>query len=57
MVALPDKVAKVIYEAAVSKSSRFRFVSGLDAKMGNLMKRLLPEDIFKNIALRIMGLN
>jgi short-subunit dehydrogenase len=57
MVALPDEVAEVIYEAAVSKSSRFRFVSGRDAKMGNLMKRLLPEHMLKNLASRMMGLN
>jgi short-subunit dehydrogenase len=57
MVALPDEVAEVIYEAAVSKSSRFRFVSGLDAKIGNFMKRLLPEDMFRNITSRMMGLN
>jgi short-subunit dehydrogenase len=57
MVALPDEVADVIYKAAVSKSSRFRFVAGRDAKMGNLMKRLLPEHILKNIASRMMGLS
>lgn len=57
MIALPDGVAEVIYEAAVNKSNRFRFVSGRDAKIGNLMKRLLPEHMLKNIASRMMGLN
>jgi hypothetical protein len=57
MVGLPDEVAEVIYKAGVRKSSRFRFVSGRDAKIGNLNKRLLPEHMLKNIASRMMGLN
>jgi short-subunit dehydrogenase len=57
MVAKPEEVAEVIYEAAVSKSSRFRFVSGRDAKIFNLMKRLLPEHTLKTMASRMMGLN
>lgn len=56
-IAAPEEVAEVIYEAAVSRSSRFRFVSGRDAKMANIMKKLLPEDILKNMASRMMGLN
>lgn len=54
MVAQPEEVAEVIYEAAVNRSSRFRFVSGWDAKMASLMKRLLPEHILKNITSRMM---
>lgn len=56
-ITMPEKVAEVIYEAAVSRSSRFRFVSGRDAKMANLMERLLPEHTLKNVASRMMGLN
>jgi len=56
-MALPDEPAKVIYEAAVSRSDRFRFVSGRDAKMVNLMNRLLPEHTLKKMATRMMGLN
>jgi hypothetical protein len=56
-LALPDEPAKVIYEAAISSSSRYRFVSGRDAKMVNLMKRLLPEHMLKSMASRRMGMN
>ena len=56
-LASPEEPAKVIYEAAVSKSNRFRFVSGRDAKMVNLMRRLLPEHTLKKLASKMMGLN
>jgi NAD(P)-dependent dehydrogenase (short-subunit alcohol dehydrogenase family) len=56
-IASPEEPAKVIYDAAVSSSGRYRFVSGRDAKMVNLMKRVLPEHIVKNMASRMMGLN
>jgi NAD(P)-dependent dehydrogenase (short-subunit alcohol dehydrogenase family) len=56
-LALPEEPAKVIYEAATSRSSRYRFVSGRDAKMVNFMKRLLPEHTLKSMATRMMGLN
>jgi hypothetical protein len=56
--ALLEEPAKVIYEATVSRSSRYRFVSGRDATMANLMKRLLSEHIIlKRMASRTMGLN
>lgn len=53
----PEEVAKVIYQAAVSDSSRYRYVSGRDAKMFNLMRRLFPEHTLKNIAGRMTGLD
>jgi NAD(P)-dependent dehydrogenase (short-subunit alcohol dehydrogenase family) len=57
MISTPEEAAEVVYQAAVSKSNRFRFISGRDAKMENLMQSLLPDHIIKNIATRIMGLN
>ena len=57
VIAEPEEVAKVIYEAAVSTRKRFKFLSGRDAKMGDLMKRFLPDHVFKNVASRMMGLN
>lgn len=56
-VAAPEEVAKTIYQAAVSQSPRFRYVSGRDAKMFNLMSRLIPEHILKNLAGRMIGLD
>jgi short-subunit dehydrogenase len=57
MFSKPGEVAEIIYEAAVSKSNRFRFASGRDAKMMNLIKRILPEHTLKSVASRMMGLN
>jgi len=56
-IAPPEVPAKIIYEAAVSRSDRFRFVSGRDAKMVNFMKRILPEHTLKKMASRMMGMN
>ena len=56
-IASPEEPAKVIFEAAVSKSDRYRYLSGRDAKMVNLMKRLLPEHILKKMAAKMMGLH
>jgi NAD(P)-dependent dehydrogenase (short-subunit alcohol dehydrogenase family) len=56
-IASPDEPAKVIFEAAVSKSDRYRFISGRDAKMVNLMRRLLPEHTLKKLASKMLGLN
>lgn len=56
-VAAPESVAEVIYEAAINTGSRFRFVSGRDAKLENFMQRLLPEHMLKQMASRMMGLN
>ena len=56
-IASAEVPAKVIYEAAVSKSDRFRYVSGRDAKIVNLMKRILPEHTLKKMATRMLGLN
>jgi NAD(P)-dependent dehydrogenase (short-subunit alcohol dehydrogenase family) len=56
-VAAPEEVAKVIYQAAVSESPRYRYVSGRDAKMFNLMCRLFPEHMLKNLAGRMTGLD
>jgi len=52
----PDEPARIIYEAATSSHPRFRFVSGRDARMVNLMKRLLPEQTVMKLASRMMGL-
>lgn len=54
---LPEEPAKVIFEAAVSNSNRFRYVSGQDAKLANLMKRLLPEHVVMSLASRMTGLD
>jgi len=54
-IAPPEVPARVIYQAAVSRSRRFRFVSGRDAKMLNLMKRLLPEHILQMMASKMMA--
>jgi len=56
-IASPEDPAQVIFEAAVSKSDRYRFLSGRDAKLVNLMKRLLPEYIVKKMAANMMGLH
>ena len=56
-VSAPEEVAKVIYQAAVSESPRYRYVSGRDAKIFNLMCRLIPEHTLKNIAGRMIGLD
>lgn len=56
-VAAPEEVAKTIYQAAVSDSPRYRYVSGRDAKMFNLMCRLFPEHTLKNMAGRMTGLD
>jgi short-subunit dehydrogenase len=53
----PEEVAKVIYQAAVSDSSLYRYVSGRDAKIFNLMSRLFPEHTLKNLAGRMTGLD
>ena len=53
----PEVPAGVIYEAATSSSPRFRYVSGRDAKLANLMKRILPETTLLNLASRMMGLH
>jgi NAD(P)-dependent dehydrogenase (short-subunit alcohol dehydrogenase family) len=55
--ALPEEPARAIYEAAVSSSNRFRYVSGRDAKMFNFMKRLLPEHVLMALATRMTGLD
>lgn len=41
-----DTVAKVIYKAAMSKSSRLRYTAGNDAFLYGLMVKLLPHRIF-----------
>jgi NAD(P)-dependent dehydrogenase (short-subunit alcohol dehydrogenase family) len=51
----PEEPARVIYKAATSRSPRFRYVSGRDAKLANLMKRLLPEHTLLTLASRMMG--
>lgn len=56
-IASPEEPAKVIFEAAVSKSRRFRFVSGRDAKTLNFMIRLFPEHTLMNLAGRMFGIN
>lgn len=56
-IASPEEPAKIIFEASVSKSNKFRFVSGRDAKMVNIMRRLLPEHTLKKLASKMMGLN
>ncbi len=56
-IASPEVPAQVIFEAAVSKRDRYRFLSGRDAKLVNLMKRLLPEHIVKKMAANMMGLH
>jgi GH15 family glucan-1,4-alpha-glucosidase len=53
-MALLEKPAKVIYDAAVSRSGRYRFASGRDAKIVNLMKRVLPEHMLMNLESRMM---
>ena len=42
----PDKVANVIERIVRSKSPQFRYVVGMDAKLGILAKRLLPDKLF-----------
>jgi NAD(P)-dependent dehydrogenase (short-subunit alcohol dehydrogenase family) len=56
-VAAPEEVAKVIYQAAISEGPRYRYVSGRDAKMFNLIRRLLPDHTLKNMAGRMAGLD
>jgi len=56
-IASPEEPAQVIFEAAVSKSDKYRYLSGRDAKGVNLMKRLLPEHIVKKMAAKMMGLH
>ena len=55
-MAPPTGPAKVIFEAAISDSGRFRYVSGRDANMVNVMTRLLPEHVLKNMAGRMFGM-
>jgi short-subunit dehydrogenase len=54
--ASPEGPAKDIYKAAISKSNRYRYVSGRDAKAMNFMLRLFPEHTIKRIACRMFGL-
>jgi NAD(P)-dependent dehydrogenase (short-subunit alcohol dehydrogenase family) len=56
-VASPEEPAKVIYQAAVDKSQRFRYYSGRDAKLMGFLMRLFPEHTLKNIVSRMFGLN
>jgi len=51
----PEEVAKEIFSAATSNSSRYRFLSSRDAKIFNLLLRLFPEHTIKNLALRMIG--
>ena len=53
----PEEPAKVIYQAAVDKSQRFRYFSGRDAKMMGFMMRLFPEHTLKNLVSRMFGIN
>jgi NAD(P)-dependent dehydrogenase (short-subunit alcohol dehydrogenase family) len=52
----PDEPAFTIFVAATSRNPRFRYVSGRDAKMANLVKRLLPEKTVMTMASKMMGL-
>jgi len=56
-VASPEEPAKVIYQAAVDKSQRFRYYSGRDAKLMGFLMRLFPEHTLKNLVSRMFGLN
>jgi len=51
----PEEVAKVIFKAATTDSSRYRYLSSRDAKVFNLLLRVLPEHTIKNLALKMIG--
>ena len=48
----PVKAAKVIHKAARSRRPAFRYVVGLEASLGILGKRLLPEGLFQTLLSR-----
>ena len=56
-MALPEDPARVIYEAAVSRGYRYRYVTGRDAKLVNFMQRILPEHTLKGMVFRMTGLS
>ena len=48
----PVKVARVIHKAARARRPAFRYVVGLEASLGILGKRLLPERLFQTLLSR-----
>ena len=48
----PVKVARVIHKIARSRRPAFRYVVGMDASLGILGKRLLPERLFQTLLSR-----
>jgi NAD(P)-dependent dehydrogenase (short-subunit alcohol dehydrogenase family) len=50
----PEKAAKVIYRAAVSRSSRLRYAVGSDAKLVLFLRAALPFRVFRAIFRRVV---
>ncbi len=51
-VTSPTNIANEIYKAATSRKGKLHIISGGDAKMYSLMKKLLPERAFQKIQIR-----
>lgn len=45
----PEKVAEVIYQAAIDRSSRLRYPAGGNANVLLLLRKLLPDAVFSKI--------